>query len=248
MKDETIRESWDRIRPDEAADARMHGAVMEYQHSHRGRPAVWKWAVPALCLLLAAAILLFTSTPRVQFKENRYTVKPGGGNTLEYVTGEPAGSAKFAYDYEVNDRELTAQEILTLFPSFSRTSEENYFSGVFKTGTGEMVRAEGRIDGIMFFLAQAGLAPSDCIITGAPERENLIGGVPVKAGYALFAANSKGVRNTVFFAEFEINRTTVYAEIAGNEKDSLQLCEKLSEAVYEMIRRNAPDISAVRFE
>ena len=226
----------------------MHGAVMEYQHSHRGRPAVWKWAVPALCLLLAAAILLFTSTPRVQFKENRYTVKPGGGNTLEYVTGEPAGSAKFAYDYEVNDRELTAEEMHTLFPSSGQISEGDYFGGVFKAETGEMVRAEGRIDGIMFFLAQAGLAPSDCIITGTPERENVIGGVPVKAGYAIFAANSKGVRNAVFFAEFEINRTAVYAVLSGDEKDSLQLCQKLSEAVYEIIRRNTTDISTIKYE
>lgn len=250
MKHEKIRESWERIRPDEAADARMHDAVMEYRRRYRrrGTGAVLKWAIPAVCVLLAAAILLFTGMPHVRYREGSYIVKLGSGHTLVYGTGEPADSPKFAYDYEVCGRELTAAEMLQLFPSFGRISDGDYFGGVFQIETGRMVRAEGRIGGIRIFLALAGLAPSDTVITGAPEKENTIGGVPVKTGYAVFSANSKGVRNAVFFAEFEINGTAVYAETYGDEKDGRQICQKLSDAVFAMISNNTPDIALIRFE
>ena len=69
-----------------------------------------------------------------------------------------------------------------------------------------------------------------------------------KRHYFITDANSKGIRTVIFFAEYDRKDATIYIELAGNEKDGKQLSEKLSEALFNMIKSNAPDISAVKFE
>lgn len=94
---------------------------------------------------------------------------------------------------------------------------------------------------------RAGLPATDTIIVGK-ENSYDIEGTSVKTGYFITDANSKGIRTVIFFAEYDRKDATIYIELAGNEKDGKQLSEKLSEALFNMIKSNAPDISAVKFE
>ena len=117
----------------------------------------------------------------------------------------------------------------------------------FKADTGEMLRLETVFDDIHIHLVKSGLPATDTIIVGEGSTAE-INGITVKTGYFVTDANSKGIKTAIFFAEYEINDTTVYVELAGNKQDSEQLSKKLSDTVYGMIISNATDISAIKFE
>ena len=101
-------------------------------------------------------------------------------------------------------------------------------------------------DDIHINLARKGLPLTDVIISGN-ESTAEINGVTVKTGYSRANPNRPESRRLVFFSEFTIDETSVYLELAGDEKESVQLTKKLSETVLAMINGGAPDINAVKY-
>lgn len=254
MKNETIIASWDKIQPDKTADERMRSKIMEYQHSYQRKDRVitmtktMKKLIPiAACFILVIAVAAFMGIQKNWFDARSYTVTLDNGDTLIFGKGDPKGEASYAYDYEVRDRALTADELQALFSALSYNAENGYPYATFKADTGEMLRLELTIDDVHIHLAKAGLPATDTVITGENSTSD-INGIPVKTGYFVTDANSKGIRTAIFFAGFEMNDTVIYLELAGNEQDSEQLSEKLSDTVYSMIYSNAPDISGIRYE
>lgn len=254
MKNEKIIASWNRILPDETADERMRSRIMEYQHSYQGKARVitmtktMKKLIPiAACFVLVVAAAAFIGIRNNWFGLKKYTVTLDNGDILVYGKGSPQGEASYAYDYEVKDRALTANELHTLFPSIENIEENGLPYATFKADTGELLRLEMIVDDIHIHVARAGLPATDTIIVGEQSITN-IKGTAVKTGYFVTDANSKGIRTAIFFAEYDMNDATIYTELAGNEKDSKQLIEKLSDTLYGMIGSGAPDISAVEYE
>ena len=254
MKNETIIASWDKILPDETADERMRSKIMEYQRSHQRKDLVitmtktMKKLIPiAACFILVIAVTAFIGIQNNWFGTKEYMVTLDNGDTLIFGKDNPIGEASYAYDYEVKDRQLTAGELQALFPALSYNTENGNPYATFKADTGEMLRLELTIDDVHIHLAKAGLPATDTVIAGE-NRTADINGIPVKTGYFVTDANSKGIRTAIFFAEFEMNDTIIYLELAGNEQDSEQLSEKLSNTVYSMIISKAPDISSIKYE
>lgn len=254
MKNEKIIASWDKILPDEAADERMRSKIIEYRRSYIGKDRVlsmtktMKKLFPiAACFILVIAVTAFVGIQNNWFGAKIYTVTLENGEKLVYGNGIPRSAADYAYNYEVKDRSLTADELHTLFPAMNDITENSLPYAAFKADTGEMFRLETTYDDIHIHLAKLGLPATDAIIVGE-ESTSDINGIAVKTGYFVTDANSKGIKTAVFFAEYDMNNTTIYLELAGNEQDSKQLSEKLSDTVYSMIVSNAPDISAIKYE
>ena len=253
MKNEKIIAAWNKILPDETADERMRSKIIEYQRSHIRKdrmismPKTMKLFPVAACFILVIAVTALIGVQHNGFKAKNYTVTLENGEKLVYGNGNPKGEAKYAYNYEIKTRALTAEELHTLFPAMNDITENQFPYATFKADTGEMLRLETIFDDIHIHLATSGLPATDTIIVGEESTAD-INGITVKTGCFVTDANSRGIRTAIFFAEYEMNNTTIYAELAGNAQDSKQLSEKLSDTVYRMIISNAPDISAIQYE
>lgn len=254
MKNEKIIASWDKILPDEAADERMRSNIIEYRRSYIGKDKVISMAKTmnklfpiAACFILVIAVTAFIGVQHNWFGAKSYTVTLDNGEKLVYGNGSPKGAANYDYDCEIKSRALTADELHKLFPAINDITENSFPYATFKADTGEMLRFETTFDDIHIHLAKLGLPVTDTIIVGEESTAD-INGITVKTGYFVTDANSKGVKTAVFFAEYDMNNTTIYVELAGNEQNSKQLSEKLSDTVYSMIISNAPDISAIKYE
>ena len=254
MKNDKIISSWDKILPDKAANEHMRSKIMEYQHSSVKKDRVtsmtktMKKLIPiAACFILVIAVTAFIGVHNNWFGTKSYTVILDNGDTLIFGKGNPKGEASYAYDYEVKDRALTAEELQALFPVLHYNAENGYPYAVFKADTGGMLRLELTIDDIHIYLAKEGLPATDTVIVGEESIAD-INGTAVKTGYFVTDANSKGIKTAIFFAEFKMNNTVIYLELAGNEQNSEQLSEKLSDTVFNMIISNTPDISVINYE
>ncbi len=254
MKNDKIISSWDKVLPDKAANERMRSKIMEYQRSYRKKDRVismtktMKKLIPiAACFVLVIAVTAFIGVQNHWFGTKNYTVTLDNGNTLVYGNSSLKGEDVYAFDYEVKDRALTADEMQTLFPALNYNAENGYPLAVFKSDTGEMLRLETTIDDVHIHIAKDGLPATDTVIVGEESTANL-NGTTVKTGYCVTDANSKGIKTAIFFAEFKMNKTVIYLELAGNEQNSEQLCKNLSDTVYRMIISNTPDISDIKYE
>ena len=253
MKNEMIIASWDRILPDKAADERMRTRIMEYHRSHQSKDQAsvlkrnGKKLIPiAACMILFIAVGAFIGAWNHWLGAKQYVVSLGQGETLVYEKGNPKGAASYAYEYEVKDRALNAEELHMLFPTIENIEENGLPYCTFKADTGELLRLEMVVDDVHVHVARSGLPATDVIVVGKESVAD-IEGVTVKTGYFVTDANSKGIKTAIFFAEYEMNDATIYIELAGNEKDSQQLSEKLSAMLLEMIDSKAPDIAAINF-
>lgn len=255
MKNEKIIASWDKILPDKAADERMRSKIIEYRRSYIGKDRVismtktMKKLFPiAACFILVIAVTAFIGVQQNWFGAKIYTVTLENGEKLVYGNGGPKGAANYDYDCEIKGRDLTADELHTLFPAMNDITENGFPYATFKADTGEMLRLETTtFDDIHVHLAKSGLPATDTIIVGEESTAD-INGITVRTGYFVTDANSKGIKTAIFFAEYDMNNTTIYVELAGNEQDSEQLSQKLSDTVYSMIISNAPDISVIKYE
>lgn len=247
MKNEAIIAAWDNILPDQTAAERMHTAITAYQQKHcrKARRLLMNKLLPAaacLLLIIAGTVVFGLRQHRLSA---RYIAELDNGQVLVYGSGSPPAEAQYAYDFEITDRELTADEMLTLFPGLDILPQYSRPHAAFRADTGELLRLETAAEGNLHIrLARAGLPVTDTIIAGE-EGCTEICGTLVKTGYFLTRPNSKGIRTAIFCAEFPIGRTTVCTELAGKEADSEQLCARLSDTVYQMICAQAADVDRI---
>lgn len=249
MKNDVIMASWDRILPDEAAEERMLSNIMEYhkKNSTVSAARTFRKLLPlAVCFVVAIAATTFWGIRNDLFGAKSYTITLEGGESFVYGRAKEIGEACYAYEYEVADRQLTADELRRLLPTVEKAAENGLPYAAFKAETGEIERIELIADDIHIHLARKGLPLTDVIIEGS-ESTAEINGVTVKTGYSKANPNRPKSKRLVFFSEFTVDETSVYLELAGDEQESEQLTKKLSEAVLAMINSGAPDINAVRY-
>jgi len=241
MKNEMMIQAWEQIMPDSAADTRMRANILAYQRTFRKthRMALKKYVSLAACLVLIAAACLGVR----YFEAMHYSVTLESGESLVYTKSDtPFTADSMIAPYPVKSRDLTQDEIGSLFPEIDRT-EDDYMFAFFKEETGEAVHLEGRIGGIRLNVSRSGLPVTDTM-SGGDEGISALCGVPVKTGYAYIRQND----TAVFDAEFSLGDYTFYAENAGKGKDKYSIGKELSEYVYRMIQTGSPDFSQLHYE
>ena len=240
MKHAQMIQAWDSILPDASADTRMRNAILAYHP--KSRMSIQRFAVvpAAACLILLAVCGLHFYHLN---KPLRMTLNNGTQIVYRPVQGG-IGDASYAYDYEICDRELTADELQLLLPC---AVQPEPCSAVFRTDTGEFLRTETKIGEIHVHLAKEGLPVTDVIIDGEQTAEEICG-VPVTFGYFLTKPNSRGIRTAILYASYTRNGLQVYLETAGNEADSETLGITLGNLVYELLEADAPDLSVITYQ
>ena len=203
----------------------------------------------AACLVLAAGAGFGIYARWVAAKP--YSVTLESGDTLVYAYNRSVHQTAAQHDVMlpegVQSRNLTADELQTLFAPLGAITEQDSAFASFRVENGAAFYLEGTVGGVRIHLAEAGFPVSDTVIVGE-ETACTVMGTAVKTGYTLTKPNSNGVRTAIFCAQFEMNGGTVYTELAGAETNREQLSEQLSETVCRMISTQTPDLSAVRYK
>lgn len=231
----------------------MRGAIRAYGRSRKEKKTIMskkKILIPvAACLtLLIAATAIFAAGG---FGSKKYFVTLGSGDTVTYKkTGaSTAASLNFGYDYAVETRELTAEELQAVSPLLT------FGFGTFRTDTGALVRFEGAAGDTKIIMAVPGVCLTDAVIDSNPAVCE-VKGVPVQTAYFKTAKNSKGITTSVFCGEFQLNGIRIHAELATRQYDNLNggwyeigdedsVCAALSQQIYQFIENGEPAFSAV---
>jgi nitrate reductase NapE component len=254
MRNKRIVDSWNKIEPDSAADARMLDAIIARNHagqseknkvSTMNKTLDWKRLAPiAACLVLVVALVGVFGNNAGWFGSKTYTAELGESGTLNfYKNNKIPGEADFAWDEnwgEAITRELTAEgnEVL-----FNNRAFEGFMS--FRSTDGAFMHLEARSGNAQINLSANGHAVTDAFIDTS-EISN-INDVPVSAGYWVSDANSKGIRTIVYAASFEHNGVAVYIEVAGNESDSDAFRSEMG-GLVEQLTNTPPDVTAISAE
>ena len=149
--------------------------ILEAREERKGRKRRWRAA--AACFLLAAAVGaggLWWGQYGVR------TAELEGGGELRFYRSDSAGAEQLALDLDADLRELTAEEIETLFGGLP-VEAVGYFD------------AAGRLFGLEGTLGQVRLVLGGCdAAVEGEERASEVNGVAVTAGYFLTDADSRG--------------------------------------------------------
>jgi hypothetical protein len=252
MKNKRIIDSWNKIEPDAAADARILDAILARNHSSKSekrkvlimnKTLNWKRLTPAAaCLVMVLAVATIFGNNAGWFSGKTYTAELGGG-TLTFYKGS-TGEASYAWDTDWGDhidRSLTAEEGRTLFGELDVTGHV-----VFRSADNALMHFEGKAGEATIILAANGHAATDEIITSNKEISK-INGIPVTAGYFVTDANSKGIKNIIYFATFAVDGTTVYVELGGVESDSESLRAEIS-GIIDRLTKTPPNSATVTAE
>lgn len=248
MKKKLIN-SWDKINPDSAADERMKNAI--FAKNDEAEPArenkaslrkarLRKRLVPlAACFALLVALSVFLADNAGLFLPRAYSEDLGKSGKLSfYKSGGEADAADINLPDDVAARLLTDEEKISFFGSLENAPEHGY--GYFNINTGEFYRLEDKIGETTVILATHG-APLSCTSVEGETKTSAINGTPVSAGYFVTRANSRGERNIIYYATFELNGLTVYLETGGSSLEKEKLLSAISGIIAEMTEGNSEE-------
>lgn len=239
MKQMQIVQAWDSILPDAVAEKRIRDAILSYADQ---KP---KHAIrPRRFLILASAFLVMLAAIgfRLHNPKKLAVTLDNGMNVVYDANIATAGNAMYAYDYEIQTRELTAEELQQLLPC---SVQPDSCHAVFRAETGEFERAETKIGKVHVHLAREGLPVTDDIVTGETANAEIYG-VPVTFGFFLTKPNSRGIRTAVLYASYLREGLQVYLETGGDEANQEQLGTDLGNLVCELLAHDAPNLSEIR--
>lgn len=252
MENKRIIDSWNKIEPDSTADERMLSAILARNHSGKSerkkvypmnKTLNWKWLAPiASCFVVVVAIVGVFGNNAGWFGGKTLVSDFGDSGTLNFYKADSVGgTAGFSWDTDWGEqiaRDLTADESKVLFGELDATGY-----ATFRSTDNALVHFEGKTGETKIILSATGTPVTDTVVEGNEEVSE-INGIPVTAGYFVTGANSKGIKNIIYFATFDSPGATIYVERGGVESDSEALRNEIS-GVVDWLTKNPPDSTAV---
>lgn len=148
----------------------------------------------------------------------------------------------------MNQRELTQEELLAIFPNLGTGRTVTAIAVLLDNDTRQV---DARVLSQQGYTTQIQTSPDDlirdCIIIGDHEA-SLVHGVSVDGGYFVTNANSKGLRNIIYFASFQHGDINYYVELWGAEKEKDALQGEITTVINNIVQGEAADFSAVSLE
>jgi hypothetical protein len=228
MKSDLIINSWERVYPDKAADERIRGKILAYNHTHiqERKPFL---TVNNIVKVLAACLIICLGF--VYVLSDKPIVSEIGGDTLTFYSGGETSEGVFVWDSDwgrVINRELTDNEKRLIFDNLTVTG-----NATFRSSDNAFMHFEGKSGNTRIIVSANGHGLTDTIIEGN-EHLSTVNGVSVNAGYFITKPNSRGEKRIIYYSSFENNGMQYYIEIAGflSDKDSLK--EEISTVVGEL--------------
>ncbi|MGN0299219.1 MAG: hypothetical protein ACI4C1_08590 [Lachnospiraceae bacterium] len=187
-----------------------------------------KWSAAAACFILAAVLIIGILQGKL-FGNNTHIATLENGNTLAFVKTDSVGIGQFDMERDMEGRKLTDSEIDLLF-------EQMPVSGTvyFNNENNQFAALEGKLGNVTLTITAPGVSIADTIIVGE-EQTSEVDGVSVAAGYFITRANSKGKRNIIYYATFELGENIIYVEYAGSTDDSTAVRTEIAAAIQDLI-------------
>lgn len=215
-------------------------------YKKKAQKPVWvKWGAVAACFAVVTVLGigafqsgLFGSKTDIATLDN--------GNEIVFVKSETAGSS-IDIDGTITTRQLTEDEITTLFPNLPVTAHAIFRTSDMDGGNSggnspKLIGFEGNIGNIKMVVSTSEVQLLDTVIVGTEENTE-INGITIAAGYFVTDPNSKGEQNAIYYATFEIDGCIVYLENAGTKAYSETTKKQLAEVIQKLIENGELDIT-----
>lgn len=202
-----------------------------------------KWGAMAACFAVIAVLGvgvfqsgLFGNKTDIATLEN--------GTEIVFVKSEMTASS-IDIDGAVTTRQLTEDEIATLFPNLPVTAHAIFKTSDMDAGNSpELIGFEGNIGNAKMVISTTNISLLDTEISGN-EEISTVNGTSVTAGYFVTDPNSNGEQNAIYYATFKLGDSTIYVENAGAKTESETIKNDLATIIQELINNGALDLSAI---
>ncbi len=207
------------------------------------KPGWVKWGAMAACFAVIAVLGvgvfqsgLFGNKTDIATLEN--------GTEIVFVKSEMTASS-IDIDGAVTTRQLTEDEIATLFPNLPVTAHAIFKTSDMDAGNSpELIGFEGNIGNAKMVISTTNISLLDTEISGN-EEISTVNGTSVTAGYFVTDPNSNGEQNAIYYATFKLGDSTIYVENAGAKTESETIKNDLATIIQELINNGALDLSAI---
>ena len=207
------------------------------------KPGWVKWGAMAACFVVIAVLGvgvfqsgLFGNKTDIATLEN--------GTEIVFVKSEMTASS-IDIDGAVTTRQLTEDEIATLFPNLPVTAHAIFKTSDMDAGNSpELIGFEGNIGNAKMVISTTNISLLDTEISGN-EEISTVNGTSVTAGYFVTDPNSNGEQNAIYYATFKLGDSTIYVENAGAKTESETIKNDLATIIQELINNGALDLSAI---
>ncbi len=207
------------------------------------KPGWVKWGAMAACFAVIAVLGvgvfqsgLFGNKTDIATLEN--------GTEIVFVKSEMTASS-IDIDGTVTTRQLTEDEIATLFPNLPVTAHAIFKTSDMDAGNSpELIGFEGNIGNAKMVISTTNISLLDTEISGN-EEISTVNGTSVTAGYFVTDPNSNGEQNAIYYATFKLGDSTIYVENAGAKTESETIKNDLATIIQELINNGALDLSAI---
>lgn len=207
------------------------------------KPGWIKWGAMAACFAVIAVLGvgvfqsgLFGNKTDIATLEN--------GTEIVFVKSEMTASS-IDIDGTVTTRQLTEDEIATLFPNLPVTAHAIFKTSDMDAGNSpELIGFEGNIGNAKMVISTTNISLLDTEISGN-EEISTVNGTSVTAGYFVTDPNSNGEQNAIYYATFKLGDSTIYVENAGAKTESKTIKNDLATIIQELINNGALDLSAI---
>ena len=207
------------------------------------KPGWIKWGAMAACFAVIAVLGvgvfqsgLFGNKTDIATLEN--------GTEIVFVKSEMTASS-IDIDGAVTTRQLTEDEIATLFPNLPVTAHAIFKTSDMDAGNSpELIGFEGNIGNAKMVISTTNISLLDTEISGN-EEISTVNGTSVTAGYFVTDPNSNGEQNAIYYATFKLGDSTIYVENAGAKTESETIKNDLATIIQELINNGALDLSAI---
>ncbi len=238
-------------------------AEMEHD-AVKTKPAASCWSIPKWAKLatgcLAAAILVAlpyaANHLRFEFPQTEIVTidKQGLGNGGSEVSANTYklvfNKAKHEAAESVNlpmmfGRDLTDDERKAVLPRLSDTHSARAYAQFFYHDH-SFYSVEAKITSTGGLTTDVSIAKDKVVLDydlGDNTETTVVAGTPVTAGYFVTKPNSKGLRNIIYFASFQIDGVGYYVEICGDSTQKDVLRKEFSTVIGLLIGGGAADIA-----
>lgn len=186
--------------------------------------------------------------------DNPPTQQPGlssqisGGSskyTLDFNKASVAGADQIAIKGHFW-QELNSEEMKVIFPSLAKNYKIDAMANFESDNNiATLFNIDANVESKSGFDIYIQIAPSeivlDYIFDSKPKSSEVLG-TTVKAGYFETKANSKGLRNIIYFAEFKLSDIAYYVEIRGAAAEKETLKNEITNIIGHLIEGGPADI------
>ena len=240
LKNRKLTAAWDRVLPDEAADARMKEAVLQQNRQFLQRKEKTKMRekhfsakkiIIPMAAVLSLAVIAGVILAVGMGDTKTYTMPVRDGTVTWQVDRKTKELKEMSVPLENGDTvtfsegDASAASIHFDYEVVTRelTKKEAYAvspllteaTGTFRKDTGELIRLEGRYNDTVVRMAVPGVAVTDTRLTDAPSVSS-IEGTEVRTGFFLTPSDRSEKREPIFSGEFQVGDIGVYAELGAD--------------------------------